>query len=462
MYDFDVIVIGAGPGGYPAAIRAAQLGKKTAIIEKEAFGGTCLNWGCIPTKTLIASAERFHQASHSELFGVSAKGVSFDYAKMVARKCEVVTKLTTGIQFLLKSNGVEMVKGTARFEGPNRLSVVQPDGSTRWLSATSIIIAAGSDSAMPGFLPKAKNVVESRGFLDLTTLPKSLLILGGGVIGCEFACMAAALGTKVTIVEMLEDIVMILDKDVRRVLRKRMESLGITILTGAPLTAIESNKTGVTGLYKEQKLEAELLLVAVGRKPNTAALDLARAGVKVDERGMIPVNDQCRTNVSSIFAIGDLVTGSIQLAHAATQQGVVAAEAAAGHPSRQEKVCPSCIFTTPEIGLVGLTEAKAQQLGLKVKTAAFPFAALGKAMAAGETDGFVKWVADPVTGQLLGAQAIGGHATDLISEAALAIRNELTIDEIGKTIHCHPTLAEAWMEAAHAFHGECIHLPKRS
>jgi len=462
MYDFDVIVIGAGPGGYPAAIRAAQLGKKTAIIEKEAFGGTCLNWGCIPTKTLIASAERFHQAGHSEAFGVSVKGVTFDYAKMVARKCDVVTKLTNGIQALLKSNSVEMIKGVARFEGANRLSVVQPDGNTRWVSATAIIIAAGSDSAMPGFLPKDKRVLDSRAFLDLTTLPKSLLILGGGVIGCEFACMAATLGTKVTVVEMLEDIVMILDKDVRRVLRKRMEALGITILTGAPLTEIAVQKNKVSGLYKDQKLEGDLLLVAVGRKPNTAALNLERAGVKVDERGTIPVTAQGRTNIANIFAIGDLVTGSIQLAHAATQQGVVAAEAASGQAAKGEKLCPSCIFTSPEIGLVGLTEAKAQQLGITVKTAMFPFAALGKAMAAGETDGFVKWIADPVTGQLLGAQAIGGHATDLISEAAVAIRNELTIDEIGKTIHCHPTLAEAWMEAAHAFHGECIHLPKRS
>ena len=242
MYDFDVIVIGAGPGGCPAAIRAAQLGKRTAIIEKEAFGGTCLNWGCIPTKTLIASAERYHHAAHSEIFGVTATGVTADYAKMVARKCEIVTKLTNGIQSLLKSNGVEMVNGTARFEGANRVSVVQPDGTVRWMSAAAIIIAAGSDSAMPGFLPKDKRVMDSRAFLDLTALPKSLLILGGGVIGCEFACMAATLGTKVTIVEMLDDIVMVLDRDVRRVLRRRMEAQGITVLTGAPLTDIEVKK----------------------------------------------------------------------------------------------------------------------------------------------------------------------------------------------------------------------------
>jgi dihydrolipoamide dehydrogenase len=462
MYDFDVIVIGAGPGGYPAAIRAAQLGKKTAIIEKEAFGGTCLNWGCIPTKTLIASAERYHHAAHSEAFGVTAKSVAFDYAKMAARKAEIVAKLSGGVQMLLKSNGVELIQGTARFEGPDRLSVVQPDGSARWLSAASIIVAAGSDAAMPGFLPKDKRVMDSRAFLDLTELPKNLLILGGGVIGCEFACMAAALGAKVTVVEMLEDIVMVLDRDVRRVLRKRMEALGITLLTGAPLTDIAVKNGAVTGTYKDRAVTGDILLVAVGRKPNTAALDLARAGVKADERGTIPVDAQGRTNVASVFAVGDLVTGSIQLAHAATQQGVVAAEAAAGHRSKVENICPACIFTSPEIGLAGLTEAKAQQLGIAVKTAVFPFSALGKAMAAGETDGFVKWLADPATGQVLGAQAIGGHATELISEAALAIRNELTLDEVGNTIHCHPTMSEAWMEAAHAFHNACIHLPKRS
>jgi dihydrolipoamide dehydrogenase len=461
MFDYDVIVIGAGPGGYPAAIRAAQLGKKTAIIEKEAFGGTCLNWGCIPTKTLIASAERFHHAAHSEVFGVTAKGVTFDYAVMAARKDEIVKRLSGGVQGLLKSNGVTLIAGAARFEGPNRLSVVQPDGDTRWLSAATIIIAAGSDAAMPGFLPKDKRVMDSRAFLDLKALPKRLLVLGGGVIGCEFACMAAALGTRVTVVEMLEDIVMVLDRDVRRVLRKRMETLGVTLLTGAPLTGIAVKDGTVSGMYKDQAVTGDLLLVAVGRRPNTAALDLARAGVKVDERGTIPVDAQGRTNVASIFAVGDLVTGSIQLAHAATQQGVAAAEAAAGMKSAVEKVCPSCIFTSPEIGLAGLTEAKAQQLGRTVKTAIFPFAALGKAMAAGETDGFVKWICDSATGQVLGAQAVGAHATELIAEAALAIRNELTVDEVGRTIHSHPTMSEAWMEAAHAFHNACIHLPKR-
>ena len=461
MSDYDVIVIGAGPGGYPAAIRSAQLGKKTAIIEKEAFGGTCLNWGCIPTKTLIASAERYHHAKHSEEFGISASHVSFDYAAMIKRKGDIVTKLSNGIKLLLKSNEVEMISGVARFEGPNRISIIQPDGTTSWLSASSIIIAAGSDSAMPGFLPKNKLVMDSRAFLNLKELPENLLVLGGGVIGCEFACMAAALGSKVTVVEMLDDILMVLDRDVRKVLKIRMKKLRIQMLTGAPLTDIKVSKGKVTGLYNDKKLSSDALLVSIGRTPNTAELDLDRAGIKSEKNGTIPINKQCRTNIASIFAIGDLTTNSIQLAHAATQQGITAAEAIAGMKSTVEKICPSCIFTMPEVGLAGISEAQAKEDGREIKTALFPFAALGKAMTAGVTEGFVKWIADTQTGQLLGAQAVGAHATELISEAAIAIRNELTIDEIGNTIHCHPTLSEAWMEAAHAWHGNCIHMPKR-
>ncbi|MFO7936444.1 MAG: dihydrolipoyl dehydrogenase [Kiritimatiellia bacterium] len=461
MNDYDVIVIGAGPGGYPAAIRSAQLGKKTAVIEKEAYGGTCLNWGCIPTKTLIASAERYLQTKESEKLGVSSGRVSFDYAAMIKRKGEIVRKLTGGVQMLLKSNGVDMINGTARFEGPSRLSVQQPDGTTRWLSASSVIIASGSSSAMPGFLPKSKLVMESRAFLDLKELPKRLLVLGGGVIGCEFACMAAALGTEVTIVEMLDDILTVLDRDVRRILQKRMNDIGIKIMTGAPLSDIKADKSGVSGMVNGKKVSADAMLVSIGRVPNTAELELERAGVKVEKNGTIQVNSQCRTNTASIYAVGDVVAGSIQLAHAATQQGITAAEAVAGIKSKIEKVCPSCIFTMPEVGLAGISEEQAGTEGIEVQTGIFPFAALGKAMAAAETDGFVKWIADAATGQLLGAQAVGLHATDLISEAAVAIRNELTIDEIGNTIHCHPTMSEAWMEAAHAWHGRSIHMPKR-
>ncbi|MEI6211171.1 MAG: dihydrolipoyl dehydrogenase [bacterium] len=461
MNTFDVLVIGAGPGGYPAAIRAAQLGKRVAIVEQEAFGGTCLNWGCIPTKTLLASSDLYHRIGHADNMGVKASGVAFDYARMVARKSDIVGRLTKGVQMLLQSNGVTLINGQARFEDSRRISVHAADGTIQWVAAERIIIATGSVSAMPGFLPKHPRVLESRGFLDLTSLPASLLILGGGVIGCEFACLAAQLGVKVTVVEMLEDIVMVLDRDVRRVLKRRMESLGVTVLTGAPLTDIVADDRQVTGKYKDQTVTGDLLLVAIGRKPNTAGLELARAGIALNERGQIPVDACCRTAVANIFAVGDVTAGSTQLAHAATAQGVAAAENAAGQQTRGEKIVPACIFTSPEIGAVGMTEAQAQAAGRAVKTGMFPFAALGKAMAAGETEGFVKWVADAATDQLLGAQAIGAHATELIAEAALAVRSELTAEELGRTIHSHPTMSEAWMEAAHMVHGACLHLPPK-
>jgi dihydrolipoamide dehydrogenase len=461
MNTFDVIVIGAGPGGYPAALRAAQLGKRVAIVEQEAFGGTCLNWGCIPTKTLLASSDLYHRARRATELGIQVAGVTFDYARMAARKNEIVGRLTKGVQTLLTSNGVTLVTGQARFEDPRRLSVRAADGTVQWLAGERIIIATGSVSAMPGFLPKHPRVLESRAFLDRAELPDRLLILGGGVIGCEFACLAAQLGKQVTIVEMLEDIVLVLDRDVRRVLRKRMEALGITILTGAPLTDITADDRQVSGRYKDQPLTGDLLLVAVGRKPNTAGLELARAGITLNERGQIPVDERGRTAVATIFAVGDVTAGSTQLAHAATAQGVVAAENAAGLSARGETVVPACIFTSPEVGTAGLSETQAQAAGRAVKTGVFPFAALGKAMAAGETDGFVKWIAEAGTDRLLGAQVVGAHATELIAEAAVAIRNELTAEEVGRTIHAHPTMSEAWMEAAHMVHGACLHLPPR-
>lgn len=459
--DFDVVVIGAGPGGYPAAIRSAQLGRRVAIVEKEALGGTCLNWGCIPTKTLIASGDLYRHAREGAALGVDCADVRCDYARMVARKDEVVGKLSGGVKQLLKANGVEVIRGTARFEGPQRLSVRDADGATRWIQTGQTIIATGSVSAMPGFLPRHPRVIESRAFLARTSLPESLVVLGGGVIGCEFACLAAQLGTRVTVVEMLDDILPMIDRDVRRVVRRHMEAMGITLRTGAPLKDITAEDKGVTGRYQDEEIRGELLLVAVGRAMTTAELDLGRAGVNTDARGQILVDASCRTSQVSIFAIGDVVSGNLQLAHVATSQGVLAAEVAAGQRRKVETVVPSCIFTSPEIGVVGMTEEQARGAGREVRTGVYNFAGLGKAMAAGTTDGFVKWVADAATDQLLGAQAVGPHATELIATAALAVRNELTALEYGRTIHSHPTLSEAWMEAAHAMHGTCIHAAPR-
>jgi dihydrolipoamide dehydrogenase len=459
MSDFDIVVIGAGPGGYPAALRAARLGRRVAIVEREAWGGTCLHWGCIPTKTLIASADLCHRARHAGDLGIETAGVRVDYGRLVERKAAVVTRLAAGVTGLLDANGVERIQGEAHLEGPRDVAVHTREGERRWLRAGRIVVAAGSFADMPGFLPRHPRVVESRAFLERTALPERLLVLGGGVVGCEFACLAARLGARVTVVELLDDILLVADRDVRRAVRRGLQALGIEVHAGAPLEDIVADDGGVRGRCGGKALAADLLLAAVGRRPATERLGLDRAGVACDERGRIRIDAFGRTNVPTILAVGDVTAGSAQLAHAATAQGVAAAETACGRPRPFETLIPSCIFTAPEVGLVGLTEERAQREGRGVVCGTFPFRALGRALAGGETEGFVKWVADAKTNQVLGAQAVGPHATELIAEATVAIRAELTLDEVGRTVHCHPTLSESWMEAAHAVHGECLHLP---
>jgi dihydrolipoamide dehydrogenase len=463
METFDIAVIGAGPGGYPAAIRAAQLGAKVAIIEKEKLGGTCLNWGCIPTKALIAAAETFEKIKHAEKFGITVKDAAVDYSVMIGNKDKAVGTLRSGINSLLTANGVKQFTGTASFVDRNTLEI--DDGASvpaSRISAKKIIIATGSTSAMPGFLPKHERVVESRAFLDINKLPATMIVLGGGFIGCELACMAAMLGVKVTIVELLEDILLLLDPDVRREVRAHMEkNLGIRVLTGKALDKISADAKSVRGNFGDETLSADLLLCAVGRKPVTDGLKLENAGLKTTERGFIEADDYCRTKVANIFAIGD-VTGKIQLAHYATAQGIAAAENAVQTKlHKHDTIVPNVIFTSPEIGTAGLSEDDAKKQNRAVKTGKFRFAGLGKGMATGETTGFVKWIADAATDQLLGAAAVGPHATELVAEAAAAIRAELTTVELGRTIHAHPTFSEAWMEAAHALHGECIHAPPK-
>jgi len=474
MKTFDIAVIGAGPGGYPAAIRAAQLGAKVTIIEKEKLGGTCLNWGCIPTKALIAAAETFEKIKHAEKYGINVKGASVDYSVMIGNKDKAVGTLRGGINSLLTANGVKQFTGTASFVDRNTIEIVEQASSlqanrrleacstTERISAKKIIIATGSTSAMPGFLPKHERVVESRAFLDIKLLPATMIVMGGGFIGCELACMAAMLGVKVTIVELLEDILLLLDADVRREVRAHMEkNLGIRVLTGKALEKISTDAKSVKGNFGDETLSADLLLCAVGRKPVTDGLKLENAGLKTTERGYIEADDYCRTKVANIFAIGD-VTGKIQLAHYATAQGIAAAEnAAQTQLHKHDTIVPNVIFTSPEVGTAGLSEDDAKKQNRAVKTGKFRFAGLGKGMATGETTGFVKWIADAATDQLLGAAAVGPHATELIAEAAAAIRAELTTAELGRTIHAHPTFSEAWMEAAHALHNECIHAPPK-
>ena len=459
MENFDIAVIGAGPGGYPAAIRAAQLGASVAIVEKEQLGGTCLNWGCIPTKTLIAAAGTFAQITHAQALGITVQGASVDYAAMIRYKDKIVGQLRNGIRQLLAANRVKLFTGGASFKDRGTISI----GDSTAISAAKVILATGSTSAVPGFLPKHERVVESRRFLELDRLPRTLLVLGGGFIGCELACMAAMLGVKVTLVELLEDILLLLDPDVRREVRNAMEKgLGIRVLTGKALEHIAADAAGARGSLGGEVLEADLLLSAVGRKPVTEGLNLEHAGLAANQGGFIETDDYCRTRVATIYAIGD-VTGKTQLAHYATAQGITAAENALGpKPRAHQTLVPNVIFTSPEIGTVGLSEEDARKQNRAVKVGQFRFAGLGRALAVGETRGFVKWIADAATGQLLGAAAVGPHATELIAEAAAAIRAELTTRELGRIIHAHPTFSEAWMEAAHVLHGEAIHAaPKR-
>jgi len=454
METFDVVVVGAGPGGYPAAIRAAQLGASAAIVEREQLGGTCLNWGCIPTKALIAAADTYARIKNAAALGITVEGVRVDYPGMLAHKNRVVAQLKGGIKQLLAANGVKHFAGTAAFKDRGTLAV---DGGTL-IGARKVIVATGSTAAMPSFLSRHERVVESRAFLDLEKLPAGMIVLGGGYVGCELACMAALLGVKVTIVELLDDILGLVDADVRREVRGHMEKkLGIRILTGGALENIEADGRGVRGRVGGETLQADLLLSAVGRLPVTDGLKLENAGLAPNARGFVEADDFCRTKVATVFAVGD-VTGKVQLAHYATAQGIAAAENAVGaKPRRHETLVPSVIFTAPEIGTVGLGEDEAVGQGRAVKTGKFRFAALGRALAAGETTGFVKWIGDAATGQLLGAAAVGPHATELIAGAATAIRSEQTAQEFARTIVAHPTFGESWMEAAHALRGECIH-----
>lgn len=463
MQEFDVIVIGGGPGGYVAAIRAAKNGAKTALIERRDFGGTCLNIGCIPTKTLIAGVEVFHKAKHAAEFGVKISGtVTPDWDAMLARKDTVIKNLRGGIGSLLKAAGVTVLKGQGAFSGRKTLQVLDENGKvSEEVSASKVIIASGSESLVPGFIPKGKRVITSTELLSIPEIPKSLLILGGGVIGCEFACLFAELGTKVTIVEMMDSVMPLIDRECAKTVAQQMVKAGVEIMNGKPLSDIKATANGVSGKVGDTTVSADYLLVSIGRKPALEGMNIAAAGVKTNERGWIPVDASCRTNVPGIFAIGD-ATGSWQLAHAASAMGVVAADVACGRKNTFDgSLVPGCIFTSPEIGSVGKSQEQCDKEGIETRVGKFPFAALGKAMAINETVGFCKIIADAKTDQVLGVHIVGPHATDLIAEACPALHLEITARELGKAIHAHPTLGEAMMEAAHAVHGESAHIPSK-
>ena len=379
---------------------------------------------------------------------------------MKKRKDEVVGTLKSGVGSLLKAHGVTVFEGSGAFRDAHTIAVTAGDGSTKEIIGKNIIIATGSTSTVPGFIPEHERIVESRAFLELDKLPETLLVLGGGYIGCELACMAAGLGVKVTVVELLADVLMLLDKDVRQVVKKNMkDALGMTLLTGDAMENIQASDKGVTATAGKTKLEADMLLVAIGRSPVTDGLNIEASGVALNENGYIDVDELSRTNVPGIYCIGD-VSGRMQLAHAATSQAVYAV----GHALKDEEkieevIIPGVIFTSPEVALVGMTETEAKEQNFLVNTGKFYFRGMGKALASNETEGFVKIIADKETDRVLGAQCAGPHATDLISEMVIAIREELTVEELGNTVHAHPTFAEVWMEAAHALHKNCIHAP---
>jgi dihydrolipoamide dehydrogenase len=482
---FDLVVVGGGPGGYPAAIRAAQRGLRVALIEKERVGGVCLNWGCIPTKAMLRSADVFETIQHSADFGVLADNVRLDYARVLQRKDTVVKGLTDGVGQLLKANGVTVFNGHARFTAPTRLDVTgvgkaplgqggplynaPADGKGQPQSQVEgkhIIIATGS---MPASLPipgaDLPGVINSDGAFMLRDVPSKIVIIGGGAVGTEWASLFAAFGSEVTLVELLPTLLPIEDEDMGRTLARSFQKRGLKVLTSSTVARIEQGKgkqLHVTITDKdgknEQAVDVDNVLVGVSRRPNTLDLDLERAGVKTDRRGYIEVDERMRTNAQNVFAIGDVV-GKIQLAHVATHQGMVAAGVVAGHDEKMDyKAVPGATFTHPEVASVGLSEAKAKEAGHDVVVGKFPFAALGRAQTYGSTEGLVKVVADRKYGEILGVHIIGPSASDLIPEAVLALTLEATLEDIANAIHAHPTLGEGTMEASMVALGLPLHV----
>jgi dihydrolipoamide dehydrogenase len=465
VQDVDVTIIGTGPGGYVAAVRAAQLGLKVAVVEREELGGICLNRGCIPTKAMLRSAEVLSTMRHSADYGILADNVSFDFGKVVDRREKVVKQLVGGVGSLMKSYGVEVVKGTGQLVERGKVKVSGQTDTT--INTKNVILATGSSPAkLPISGADLPGVIDSDGALALREVPKSMLIIGGGAVGSEWACVFSAFGTKVTLVEMMPTLLPLEDEDMGRTLARSLQRQGVTIHTEAKLEEIAEGDDGQTvGVLtlkdgKQERVAAEKVLVGVGRRPNSASLGLETLGVKTDRRGFIEVDDYLRTSAGNVYAIGD-VTGKVLLAHLASHQGVVAAEAIAGsgHPM-DYKAVPACTYTHPEVASVGLSEKKAREAGYDVQIGKFPFAANGRALTYGESEGMVKIVADAKYGELLGMHIIGPNASELIPEATLGIRLEATLEDITGTIHAHPTLAEAISEAAWAASGGALNLPK--
>ena len=465
--EYEAIVIGGGPGGYVAAIRLGQLGVKTLCIEKEAMGGVCLNWGCIPSKALIAAANLANKVRNASHMGITVKDLEVDVAKMQEWKAGIVKKLTSGVTSLVKGNGGDIALGSATITGPKSVAVTTPDGKTESYTATKgIIVATGAQMiTIPGFEPDGDKVITAREAVSLQSAPNTMLLIGGGVIGLELGMVYQKLGTRITVVELMDQLLPGTDPDLVRIVEKHLKAAGADIHLKSKAAKLDKSgpkaKVTIATEGKEHVVEADRVLVAVGFRPNSAGIGLEEVGVELDDRGHVAVDDQMRTNVPSIFAIGD-VAGMPYLAHKASKEGEIAAEVIAGHKSaRDYRGMPAAIFTDPEIATVGMTETEAKAQGKKVKIGKFPFAASGRAMAVSETDGFIKVIIDESDNQILGVAIVGPEASDLISESVLALEMCAFAEDVALTVHPHPTLGEGVMEAFKHALGEAVHIMNR-
>lgn len=458
----ELAVLGGGPGGYVGAIRAAKLGVKTIVVEKEYLGGTCLNWGCIPTKALFHVSERIEEIKKSDIFGINVSGYSLDFNKAMERKDKVVQTQRQGLAFHFKKNNIELVTGNGRLVSKNKILVDLNNGTQVEITAANIIIATGSFAgSVPPFILDGEGIIDNIGILSLKEVPESLLVVGGGVVGSEFANIFATFGSKVTIVEILPRILSTEDIEVSKVISKAFARKGINILTDTMVESVQkSGGKFICKIKGGSGMSFDKILVSVGRKPRTSGIGLEAAGVQLDRKGFIKVDDRLKTNVPGIYAVGD-VNGGLQLAHVASEEGKIAAENIAGKNKKMDyRVIPWAVFTAPEIGTVGLNEEQAKADGYDVCCGFFPFSNSGKAFITGETEGFIKIVTDKESGEILGAQAVGPRCSDLIHEVAVAMKGEMVIDNLAETVHSHPTLSEAVMEAAEDCFGLATHYSK--
>ncbi|MYL32974.1 dihydrolipoyl dehydrogenase [Pontibacillus yanchengensis] len=458
--ELDTLVVGAGPGGYVAAIRAAQEGQKVAIADKGSLGGVCLNVGCIPSKALIQAGHRYEHAHGADEMGIKSENVTVDFSKVQEWKGKVVDKLTGGVEGLLKGNKVDIVKGEVYFVDKNTVRIMDEKNSQTYTFNNCIIATGSRPIELPNF-KYSDRVISSTGALALDEIPEKMVVIGGGYIGTELGTAYANFGTEVTILEGQEDILLGFEKQMRQLVKKKLKKKNVNVVTNAMAQGVEEGENGATVTYEAKgethTVDADYVLVTVGRKPNTDELGLEQVGIDLDDKGLIKIDKQCRSNIDNIYAIGDIVTGP-PLAHKASYEGKIAAEAISGHASEIDyHGIPAVVFSEPELASVGYTEAEAKEAGYDVNAAKFPFAANGRALSLNENDGFLKLVTRKEDGLIIGGQIAGANASDMIAEVGLAIESGMTAEDLALTIHAHPSLGEITMEAAEVALGKPIH-----